>query len=179
MGYSGLCVKCSSGSKEVWKKRRAVFHYDDRMAILVHEFKFKNNIALLKYFSRIFYEKYFEFFEHDEIDYVIPVPLSKKRARERGYNQVEILASLLPNVEKDILFRKKDSVPLSTVKNTELRKKLVKNAFEVDEKKVAGKKILLVDDLITTGATSNEIVSLLKNRGAKSVMLYALILARG
>lgn len=94
----------------------------------------------------------------DDIDYILPVPLAKKRRRERGYNQSEMIAeglcsvSCLPMI-KDAVIRvafngsqtKKDKVE---------RSENVENAFKlINDKKLKGKHILIVDDIVTTGAT--------------------------
>jgi len=154
----------------------AIFSGPLRTAI--HSLKYQRNIPLgieLADQLRIVYEK-----EKWAVDLVVPVPLSKKRKKERGFNQAKILAYPLA---------KKVGVPFDTecikrIKETRSqvgltikeRKFNVANAFSTDQIFVKSKRILLVDDVATTGATLNECAISLLQAGAKEV--YALTLAR-
>ena len=111
---------------------------------------------------------------------IIPVPLHKKRFLWRGFNQSEILALELAkklglSMEKDIVVRSRFTKP-QTKLNSAQRQSNIKNAFEVN-KTLKPTKILIVDDVFTTGATVNEIARILKQNGAKDV--WALTLAHG
>lgn len=92
-------------------------------------------------------------------DIIIPVPLHKKRLLERGYNQTELIAKKLGiKVETNCLIKIKNIKPQST-KNAEERKKDIKNTYILkNEKKIKGKKVLLFDDIYTTGSTANECI---------------------
>ncbi len=120
-----------------------------------------------------------EFFWHDAV--LIPVPLDIKKLKLRGYNQSEELAKELSSVSRAPLLTNVLLKTASTKSQMELSKSereenlrgvfLVKNA-----EKITNKKILLVDDVYTTGSTMNECARILKEAGAKSV--YGLALAR-
>ena len=116
----------------------------------------------------------------EEIDIIIPVPLFGIRERERGFNQSLLIARGLfnsagPSVESRWLIRKK-STRSQTEMGRDERKKNVHQAFEVQmPDKILGKRILLVDDVVTTGATLNECAAELKKAGAKAV--YGLTMA--
>jgi competence protein ComFC len=121
-------------------------------------------------------------------DLIVPVPLHKRRLRWRGFNQSELLANfisqnLAPGFEipviADIIFRKKYTVPQMKIKNYSQRKKNLHNVFVLDRDKinsVAGKKILLVDDVATTGSTLIECGRVLKTAGVDKI--YACVIAR-
>ncbi|HMA68514.1 MAG TPA: ComF family protein [Candidatus Mcinerneyibacterium sp.] len=179
LGYSGVCQDCAESRSYFWNLRRSVYRYNDAMAKLVHEFKYKNNIEIIDYFSGIFFEKFREYFNNIEIDYIIPVPVSKKRLKERGYNQVELLIKKFDDskVKKDILLRTKNTRPQSSFEDDQKRKLNVKDAFKVTGN-VDNKNILVVDDIITTGATLYEIGRLLKKSGAAKIYNYTLIRSR-
>lgn len=119
---------------------------------------------------------------------IIPVPLHPKRLRWRGFNQAHLLAenisrSISPLLEipvLDILARKKYNKPQMEIKSYGERQKNVFGLFVMrpglDPRLVKGKKILLVDDIATTGATLHECAKVLKEAGAKKV--FAAVVAR-
>ncbi|NMB98546.1 MAG: ComF family protein [Clostridiaceae bacterium] len=118
----------------------------------------------------------------NEFDMIISVPLHKEREKERGYNQACLVSKELSRIMKlpeisDILIRKKNTSPQSLLHGEE-RSDNIKNAFEVaDINKVKGKKILLVDDVLTTGSTVNECSRTLKKAGAVKVDIAVIAVA--
>ncbi|MFA6391848.1 MAG: phosphoribosyltransferase family protein [Patescibacteria group bacterium] len=113
---------------------------------------------------------------------IVPIPLHKKRLAERGFNQSELIGiqiAKIMNVEINtkILQRTKNTRSQMTL-NKEDRLKNMKNSFTCpDSRQVIGKNILLVDDVLTTGATLNEAALALKAAGSSSVR--AIVLAKG
>ncbi len=113
-------------------------------------------------------------------DMIIPVPLHKRRYRWRGFNQSEKLArslNLQIPIITDILLRVRYTIPQVKMRNKSNRKKNLINAFEIkNPTQIVGKNILLIDDIMTTGATFTECAKTLKLSGAKTV--FCLVLAR-
>lgn len=115
-------------------------------------------------------------------DLVLAVPLAKKRKLWRGFNQAEILAKAVSQefgweCGQNIIGRKYHTHPQVGLKLAQ-RLVNVKGIFAVnDPRKVAGKKILLIDDVVTTGATMNECAQALTDAGAKEV--WGLVVAKG
>jgi ComF family protein len=115
-----------------------------------------------------------------DMDYIVPVPLGSKRLQERGYNQVMLLARPLAweldiPLKRQALRRTRETrsqVGLSK----EQRITNVKNAFTAKKQVVNGKRVLLVDDVVTTGATINACAKALKEAGAEKI--FATTLAR-
>ena len=115
-----------------------------------------------------------------EYDLLIPVPLSKMRALERGFNQAEILAGVVSGILKTPV----DALSLARVKHTPLhrvgmderaRELTVQKAFDVVRPKlIAGKRVLLVDDVFTSGATASYSARALKRAGAATVDVFTL-----
>lgn len=109
---------------------------------------------------------------------IVPVPLSKKRERERGFNQSEILAEILARnfgcgLDVDNLERTKNAKPQSEM-DFYRRKENVRGVFAVKGKNpFSNRKIILVDDVVTSGATLFEATIALKNAGVKSVVAIA------
>lgn len=107
---------------------------------------------------------------------IVPVPLSQKRMRERGYNQSELIAKIvsenfqLPLVS-DAVSKIKDTPPQAEIDNWDQRKINLENCFAIAKPElVKDKNIILLDDVFTSGATLNEIARVLKNAGAKRLL---------
>jgi ComF family protein len=115
-----------------------------------------------------------------DVDYIVPVPLGSKRFQERGYNQVMLLARPLA-WELDIPIKRQALTRIRETRSQvglsrEQRITNVQNAFAAKKHDVNGKKILLVDDVVTTGATINACAKALTEAGA--VKVFAATLAR-
>lgn len=121
----------------------------------------------------------------DDYDFVIPVPLHKERLEERGYNQSEILARCLSETMKvelapGILKRTKSTRQQAKL-SVEERRVNVRDAFAVDSdcgRNLSGKKVLLVDDIVTTGATIFEAARPLRACGVARIDVLALAYAQ-
>ena len=124
-------------------------------------------------------------------DFIIPVPLHPRRLRWRGFNQSAKMSEFLSEnlspgfkieTANDLLLRKKYTQPQMSLKNRQQRVANMRNVFEINKhsihfKKIYGKNILLVDDVITTGSTIFECAKILKQKtNAKKV--FGLVLAR-
>lgn len=113
-------------------------------------------------------------------DLLLPMPLSAQRLRERGYNQADVLARALEpaKVAHGVLLRVQDTPPQRTLARSE-RLRMVKNAFAVDPLKIsriAGKRLVLLDDVMTSGASLHAAAHVLRRAGATHIT--ALVLAR-
>ena len=117
-----------------------------------------------------------------EFDIVTYVPVSKKRKQERGYDQSYLLAretcrhwSVAPET---LLQKTKDNVAQSSLSSREERQKNVVGAYvAVNEDKIKGQRILLIDDILTTGATLREAARVLREAGAERVICATLAAA--
>ena len=158
--------------------------YEGTASIAVRLFKFQKKAAtgkllgtLLKEYSLSWWKK----IRQKKEEYVIvPVPLAPKRLRQRGFNQSLVLAryiskSLKLPVDYLSLIRTKDTLPQSLLSPKE-RKKNVKDAFQVKGDNLKGKRIILIDDVATTGNTLNECAKVLKKAGA--IEVRCLVFAR-
>lgn len=105
---------------------------------------------------------------------LVPIPLHSARLRSRGFNQAEVLGSLIANklnipIESNLLKRVKNTQPQAEVKNRVDRLKNIGQAFAVDQIKQYPKRVILFDDVFTTGATMRGAASALKQAGVKYV----------
>lgn len=138
----------------------ALFYYPKKGVVrqLIHHLKYKNQKEISGYLGEWLGLELQDCDYYNDIDVVIPVPLHKKRMQQRGYNQVEGFAkelaqSLNAEYNESTLFRNKNT-STQTIKNRLTRWKNVQTIFEVNDiHTLKGKHILLVDDVITTGAT--------------------------
>ena len=118
--------------------------------------------------------------------YVIPVPISKYRKKNRGYNQSEIIAKSFCNSSEleilefrnDIVVKKINTIPQAKLTNRNRRLQNIKGAFEiVNNKVIKNKTIIIVDDVTTTGATLEAVAEVLRENGIEEI--YGLCLATG
>lgn len=115
---------------------------------------------------------------------VVPIPLYKYRLHYRGFNQAELIAEEIAKhfklpIETNTLKRKISRTPQAKISNIEKRKANVENSFDIgpEIKSVENKIVLLVDDVITTGATLSEAAKILKQNNAKEV--WGITIAKG
>jgi len=112
---------------------------------------------------------------------LIPIPLSPKRYRERGYNQAELICKELVKLnpgkdfelKNNILIKIKETEHQARIKNRNARLKNLENSYGVkNEGLLKNRNIILIDDITTTGATLNEARKILKKSGAKKIIAF-------
>ena len=147
---------------------------------LIHQFKYKGKDYLGNTLGRLMVEFIREYnLPMDYIDFIVPMPLHKTRLREREFNQAEILASCIAKDFKNSLLNHNLIRHRPTKTQTELEEKErflnVKGSFLLkDGECLKGKNILLVDDVLTTAATSSEAAYALKQARANIVFVLTL-----
>lgn len=179
-GEMALCGRCSINTP-AYDMARAGFEYDDISRHFVLGFKHGGRTEGLHMFARQMCRAGRRFLR--EADYLIPVPLHVSRRVQRRYNQSALLARAIskisvPIFDPDILMRHR-ATPTQGGRSFLARRRNVQGAFSVRVKakvRVKGAKIVLVDDVMTTGATLESCARTLKRAGAEKVS--ALTLAR-
>ena len=152
--------------------------YCDKSKVLVLSLKYYGNTYMSRYIAQVMRDKLE--FEQLFADYVIPVPLHKKRMRTRGFNQAEKIASYLSDYTEipiiDCIKRNRNTKRLYAL-NKFQREKELKNAFEVKDgsEKIKCKRVLLIDDIFTTGTTVNEISKKLKIYGVDEIIVLTFL----
>ena len=186
-----ICNNCYENIKKIKKcvineynnrnfsKHLYIFRYEGIIRNKIIEYKFEDKGYLYKMFAKIilsdkkpcnFIKKY---------DVIIPVPISKKRKKKRGYNQSELVANELAqklnqDIWTDIIIKKKDNKPQSELNKLE-RIKNVEDIYEINKPiEVKNKKVLLLDDIYTTGSTVNEIARKLKQNQTQEIGVITL-----
>ena len=173
LSEENYCLDCQNHDKH-FDRALSPVTYTGAGSSLVTGLKFRGT----KYYAEPMAKWMIDRFLSEEIaaDLVIPVPLHPHRKKERGYNQSELLAeviasSLLLPLDLTSVVREKDTLPSTGLTGGRTaREENLKGAFRLTSREgISGKSILLVDDVITTGATTSEIASILKKGGAKKV----------
>jgi ComF family protein len=166
----------------------AAGEYDDPLLrTLIHALKFKRNREAADALGAML-AKYVERVPLDLTDFaIVPLPLSKRRARERGFNQSELIArafiayqrtvsgtfSATEKVPDTVLIRTHHTPPQSETKSVDERQMNVKNSFAVPPGAILPKRILLIDDVTTSGATFRAAATALKSAGARHIIALA------
>ena len=177
-GDNHLCGNCLSHPPH-FDSARAVAHYRDPLAHAIHTFKYRRRTFGLASFGALLPETLPAPYLAPEL--ILPVPLHRQRLRERGFNQALLLArafypALRERIEPELLTRHR-ATPSQTGLSGSTRRRNLKGSFRVtDPARLAGKTILLVDDVFTTGSTADECARTLKKGGARAV--HVLTLAR-
>jgi len=181
-GDEALCPNCISKIKRIPcqnDEARSVGVYEGVLRTAIKKLKFKSKKKLARPLAFLLVEYLNNWAPSETIDYIVSVPLSKKRLRSRGFNQVDLLADVVSGelnipFASDLLLRTKETKPQFELKREE-RFKNLKGAFEVSNTgNVKGKNILLLDDILTTGSTVSECAKVLKEAGASKICVLTL-----
>ena len=188
---NNLCPECKIKLKEITKANiikvknknftylAYLFKYDGIIREKILKYKFKDSAYLYKTFSEIiiknkkmcgFIKKY---------DIIIPVPIHKKRYKERGYNQSELLAKEIAKIleipmEKHVLIKELNNTPQSKLSKQERKNNAIGVYKTINNQKIINKKVILIDDIYTTGSTANECSKMLKQAGASEIAVLTI-----
>ncbi|MGB3467122.1 MAG: ComF family protein, partial [Cyclobacteriaceae bacterium] len=194
-GENFICLRCfmslargqreTSGENDVWSKfvvfpevtsARSFMSFEGNGPArkLVHAFKYDGQCALAYFLGKLMAGESEDFYRQSAWDYIIPVPLHRSRLRERGYNQSEFMArgfgdTLGIPVEAELLtrFRKTKT---QTGKDKLARWKSTAEMYAIAENaNLVGKNILVLDDVVTTGATVSGIIEILINSKVNTI----------
>ena len=153
---------------------------------MIEKFKYRFSQELSEPLSKLLIKKVEWIFENSLLNenlLIIAVPLHKKRYNWRGFNQAELLCKKVCKkidleFDNNLVKRIKNTKSQAKQKNKKEREENIKDAFEIMKNvNISVKNVLLIDDVITTGATMSEIAKVLKKNGVLKV--YGLVLSRG
>lgn len=186
-----LCQTCRVDGPECIQTRvkfpfldtwTAVWHYEGLVRKSIHRFKFRGRRHYAKGYGKLLAMKLAQ--QHPEgFDILAWVPTGNLRKLTRGYDQVELLAeavgSELGVTPVPLLKKIRNNRPQSSIKGESQRRANVLGAYRViDPEKVRDKRIVLLDDVITTGATAGECARVLLTAGAEEIYFGAVACAR-
>lgn len=181
-----LICSPNSGANLVQTVALYYFVKNSPVQVLVHQLKYAGNLWLAREFGREIAELFSEIQTEIQIDGIIPVPLHLKKYKQRGYNQSEELAKAISKITKipvlnKIVKRVKNTASLAIDnKNMQQRSENIAGAFQLCTEnsqlnKLENGHILLVDDVLTTGSTMRELISVLLKSYPKLKLSIAVI----
>ena len=158
---------------------RSPFRFEGVIREAIHQLKYQNLRALAVPLAGMLQE--YLSANPLEFDVLVPVPLHRKRLRERGYNQARLLAQELGKLTNkpvldDVIIRRKHTPPQARTATIEERTHNISGAFACPDNRLRGRHVLLLDDVATSGSTLNACAAVLKASGATAV--WGLVVAR-
>jgi len=157
--------------------------YNTDMRRTMEKLKYSNKREYAEFFADCIIRTYGELIKGWEADALIPVPIHRRRMIKRGYNQASLIAEHLNRYfeiefREDVLARIKNTVVQNKL-NDKDRRKNVTGAFKILKNVVQCKKVILVDDIYTTGSTINSCARILKEAGASQVYAVCACIGAG
>lgn len=156
----------------------AVSSYSDKLApLLIHAYKFKSAreiSVILADYLRIFWQSRTLFLKSKYI--VIPLPLSKRRLRRRGFNQTELIGKIFAQefgYSLNLDLKRRHRRPQSKLKRRD-RQLNIANSFYYKGKNLDGASVIILDDVLTSGATMTEAARVIKAAGAREIVAIAI-----
>jgi len=164
----GHCIK----KPPFFDRAYIAYPFEEPLRSLIHQFKYHNGLYLARFLAKLMLNALPE--SSFTAECLIPVPMHPKRLRQRGFNQAAILTTLLArslNIPYDLVKCTKNvnTVPQASLNEAQRRSNLRK-AFHCSD--LPFKHVAIIDDLLTTGSTANELAHILKNTGVEQVDIW-------
>ena len=179
-GY--ICSKCLERlKKDAFLKNKEnfyyIFIYEKEIRQIISDYKLRNRKDLVRDIAFLIKKPIFQLIEREKIDIIIPVPISEEREIERGFNQIETLLEYL-DIKYKKIERIKNTKHMYTLKDNKKREKNVQSAFK-NSLNLENKNILIVDDIVTSGATINSISEeLRKDNENVNIKVFSIAVAK-
>ena len=168
-------IKIDRYTNKYFKKHLYIFKYEGIIKERLIKYKFNEKNYIYKAFVKFMLKnkKICDFLKNYDI--IIPVPIHTKRRMERGYNQSALIAKAIskkiPQIDylEDVLIKKINNKPQSTKNKSERKNNVIGAYYMKNKEKINNKKILLLDDIYTTGNTVNECCKILQSANPKCI----------
>ncbi len=162
---------------------KSVWVYKGDMKTSIYRFKYANRREYAKFYAEESARIYGKWIQSKGIDVIIPIPIHSKKMKKRGYNQAELYARELGRlldipVDRDSLVRIVDTVPQKELDDKQRRKNL-KKAFKIKSDSVQWKRVLIVDDVYTTGSTIDAAAALFGEYGVQEIYFLSITIGEG
>lgn len=176
------CYDCGR-IEHIYDQAAAAFVYSEGIKESIYRFKYRGKREYAVWYGKKMAELLENRIRIWKPDVIIPVPIHKSRLKQRGYNQAELIAEQLGRytgipVDSEILIRSKSTAPMKELDGVK-RLKNIENAFNIDESIVRYNKVLIIDDIYTTGATVDACAAVLKRHGVSKVYCACLCIGAG
>ena len=177
-----LCFDCEK-TCHVYDQGAAVFQYSQGIKQSIYRFKYNGCRDFADWYGEEMYRTCQEQLKLWAPQVIIPVPLHVSKERIRGYNQAELIAVELGKrsgirVDSNILKRSRATTPMKSL-NDQQRSENVEKAFTIYQNSIKYKKVILVDDIYTTGSTIDACARVLKKAGVDKVYCLSLCVGKG
>lgn len=171
-----VCAKCSTWPPH-YDKLRSIMKFNEYSKLLIHAFKYYDKTNLAKVFAQLICNRYGS--EIADVDIIIPVPMHKLKRLFRMYNQSYLLALEISKIISkplyyDLLVKSKWTKSQTSLSRSKRKKNLAGSISLKSPELAKGKKVLLVDDVKTTGATIDLCSKILKKAKAKNVYVITI-----
>lgn len=175
------CTDCIRRKKS-FTRGFALLNYDSRAAVSMAAVKYHNKREYLDFYARSAALRFEKQFRQAGIQVIVPVPVHASRLKTRGFNQAAVLAEKL-SAElgipwEELLIRVKKTDPQKSLGSAE-RLKNLRGAFEAEQEAGKWERVLLVDDIYTTGSTAEICSRALLKTGVKQVFVFAVCIGHG
>lgn len=177
-----FCMECEK-TKHIFDRGMALYDYQS-MKKSIFRFKYKGRREYAKFYAEDIYLHLKAQIQSMGIDMIVPIPLHKSRKKSRGYNQAELVAKHLSRItgipmQNNLVKRVKKTVPQKQL-DSRARQNNLKKAFNINPNGVKlGRRILLVDDIYTTGSTIDAVAYVLKCHGVETIYFITLCIGEG
>ncbi len=176
------CFDCVRHHCE-FQQGKALWVYQDVVKTSIYRLKYHGRREYARYYGMELARQYGAWMKQCGIDGLVPIPLSRRKLRRRGFNQASLIAHEISRqtgilVYENLLFRVRDTKAQKKLNDKE-RKNNLKRAFKTEANKVQLDHILLIDDIYTTGSTMNEAAGELKRAGAAEVYCLSVSIGKG
>ena len=188
-----LCNKCKiklqkNALCKIEDYKNTSSYFDEHIYLFQYSGEIRDTILNYKFNEKSYiYRTFLEFIKNNEkicaqikkYDIIIPVPVSKKRFKQRGYNQSALIAKNLAKTlnidyKENVLIKIKDNKPQSEM-GQDKRKSNVKDVYKIkNQEKIYQKRVLILDDIFTTGNTVNECAKVLIENSANNVGIFTI-----
>lgn len=175
-----FCRDCES-HPHLFVQNRGLFPYNGRLKGSIYRYKYQNQRYYAQYYAKELLTELGGQIKCWGVEALVPVPLHKSRKRKRGFNQAEEILKYMEKpleipLYKDYVLREKKTLPQKYL-NQAGRQKNLKNAFKIAENSVKLNRVLVCDDIYTTGSTLDAVAQVLMDAGVKEV--YGLCICVG
>lgn len=177
-----LCFDCNKKTR-YFDEHRAAYVYKGVLRHAMYGFKYANKRCYAKLFARDIVLKNYDWLCRLQVDAIVPIPMYEAKKKIRGYNQAEKLADEISKminvpVNNALLVRCKNTIPMKNLTDVQRRINL-ENAFICKGFNVKYNRLLLVDDIFTTGATFDSVASVLKANGVEKIYCVSVCVGWG
>jgi ComF family protein len=176
------CYDCGRKKEFLFRQGRSLYLYKGDIRKSMYRFKYSNKREYGRFFADEAVELWGSWLERIHPDAIVPVPMYRKKEKRRGYNQAAVFARQLSGklqipVAKEVS-RVKDTRPQKELNDIE-RKNNLKNAFQTGKSIVKYKKVLVVDDIYTTGSTADAVAEVLLAAGTEEIYFLSICIGKG